>query len=99
MDVVGFVAKCLTCQTVKVEHQKPVGTLQSLPLLERKWGSITMDFLVGLPNTQSQHDAIWVVVNRMTKLAYFMPTTIAYNLGRLAQLYVKENVKLLGIPN
>ncbi len=57
-DVGEHMAKCLTGEMVKAEHQKLAGTLQSLPLSMRKWGSITMDFLIGLSNTRSQHDAI-----------------------------------------
>ena len=50
-DVAEFVASCLTCQQVKIEHQKPTGLLQEIPLLEWKWDRFTMDFVVGLPRT------------------------------------------------
>ncbi|XP_060965623.1 uncharacterized protein LOC133034537 [Cannabis sativa] len=58
-DVVEFVAKCLTCQQVKAEHQRPAGLLQPLKLPEWKWEEISMDFVTGLPKTTKQHDAIW----------------------------------------
>ncbi len=58
-----------------------------------------MDFLVGLPNTRSQHDAIWVVVDRLTKSAHFIPIKISYTLEKLAQLYLKEIVRLHRIPD
>ena len=52
-DIVEFVSRCLVCQQVKVEHQKPARTLQPFPLTEWKWKHITMDFIVGLPRTQT----------------------------------------------
>ena len=70
-DIAEFVARCLTCQKVKTEHQKPGGLLQPLPIPIWKWDHITMDFIVGLPRTQRKHDAIWVIVDRLTKSAHF----------------------------
>ncbi|KAL0340317.1 UNVERIFIED_CONTAM: Transposon Tf2-11 polyprotein [Sesamum radiatum] len=58
-DVAEFVAKCMTCQQVKAEHQAPAGKLQPLSIPEWKWEKITMDFVVGLPRTLRKHDAIW----------------------------------------
>ncbi|XP_017980992.1 PREDICTED: uncharacterized protein LOC18592791 [Theobroma cacao] len=58
-DIAEFVAKCLTCQQIKAEHQKPSGTLQPLFIPEWKWEYVTMDFVLGLPLTQSGKDAIW----------------------------------------
>ena len=62
-DIDEYVAKCLTCQQVKIEHQAPAGTLQSLPIPEWKWERITMDFVIGLPKTPRKNDAIWVIVD------------------------------------
>jgi len=62
-NIVEFVARCLTCQRVKVEHQEPGGLLQPLPIPVWKWDHITMDFIIGLPRIQGKHDAIWVVVD------------------------------------
>ena len=53
-----YVAKCLVCQKAKIEHQKQVGMLQSLDILEWKWDSITMDFVVCLPQTIQKFDSI-----------------------------------------
>ncbi|KAL0294871.1 UNVERIFIED_CONTAM: Retrovirus-related Pol polyprotein from transposon [Sesamum calycinum] len=72
-DVAEFVAKCITCQQVKAEHQVPADKLRSVSILEWKWEKITMDFIVGLPRTLRRHDAIWVIVDRLTKSAYFLP--------------------------
>ncbi|KAL0431629.1 UNVERIFIED_CONTAM: Transposon Tf2-12 polyprotein [Sesamum radiatum] len=72
-DVAEFVAKCMTCQQVKAEHQAPAGKLRPLSIPEWKWEKITMDFVVGLPHTFRKHDAIWVIVDRLTKSAHFLP--------------------------
>ena len=57
-DVAEFVSRCLICQQVKAEHQRPAGLLRSLPIPLWKWERITMDFVVGLPRCQSGYDAI-----------------------------------------
>ena len=62
-----------------------MGTLQPLPILEWKWEHITMDFVVGLPRTQQGHDAIWVIVDRLTKSAHFLPVKVSYSLDKLAK--------------
>ena len=97
-EIESFVSKCLTCQQVKVEHQKPAGKIQLLPILVWKWEKITIDFVTGLPRTQRQHDAIWVIVDRLTKSAHFLPVNVEDSLEKLAQLYVDEIVRLHGVP-
>ena len=71
-DVASFVSKCLTCQQVKVEHQRPAGLFQPLPVAEWKWDHVTMDFVNGFPKTHQGKDGVWVVVDRLTKLAHFL---------------------------
>ncbi|KAG7583880.1 Ribonuclease H-like superfamily [Arabidopsis suecica] len=72
-DVAAWVAKCSTCQLVKAEHQVPSGLVQSLPMPEWKWDHVTMDFVTGLPTgIKSKHNAVWVVVDRLTKSAHFI---------------------------
>ena len=97
-EIASFVSRCLTCQQVKVEHQKPAGKIQLLPIPVWKWEKITMDFVTGLPRTQKQHDAIWVIVDRLTKSAHFLPVNVEDSLEKLAQLYVDEIVRLHGVP-
>ncbi|GKD83126.1 putative reverse transcriptase domain-containing protein, partial [Tanacetum coccineum] len=65
--------KCLTCAEVKAEHEKPSGLLQQPEIPVWKWERITMDFVSGLPRTSSGHDMIWVIVDRLTKSAHFLP--------------------------
>ena len=57
-----------------------------------------MDFVVGLPKTCSQHDAIWIIVDQFTKSAHFLPVRINYTIDRLAKLYIQEIVRLHGVP-
>ena len=97
-DVSEFVTKCLVCQRVKAEHQVPSELLQPIRIPEWKWDRITMDFVVGLPLTGRKHDSVWVVVDRLTKSAHFLPVRTDYSLDKLAELYIKEIVRLHGIP-
>ncbi|GJT91498.1 putative reverse transcriptase domain-containing protein [Tanacetum coccineum] len=71
-DTATYVSECLTCVKVKAEHQRPSGLLQQPEIPEWKWENITMDFITKLPRTRSGHDAIWVVVDRLTKSAHFL---------------------------
>jgi len=57
-EVIDYVAKYLTCQRMKVEHQRPAGLLQPLEVPEWKWDSVAMDFVVGLPLTQRKNNVI-----------------------------------------
>jgi transposase InsO family protein len=65
---------------------------------EWKWEEIAMDFIVGLPRTQSGYDSIWVIVDRLTKLAHFIPVKITYSRPQLAELYISRIVCLHGVP-
>ncbi|WVZ70990.1 hypothetical protein U9M48_019617 [Paspalum notatum var. saurae] len=77
-----YVAVCDTSQRVKVEHQRPAGLLQPLKIPEWKWEEISMDFIVGLPRTQKGYNSIWVVVDRLTKVAHFIPVNTTYSGAR-----------------
>nr|KYP52342.1 Retrotransposable element Tf2 [Cajanus cajan] len=98
-EIAEYVAACLTCQKAKVEHQKPSGLMQQMEVSEWKWDSITMDFIVGLPRSTRNSDAIWVIVDRLTKCAHFLPVNIKWSLEKLTQLYVREIVRLHGVPS
>ncbi|KAH9763327.1 Endonuclease [Citrus sinensis] len=84
--------------TIKVEHQRPAGCSQPLPIPEWKWEHITMDFVAGLPRTQTGHDSVWVVVDRLTKSAHFLPFKTTYSMDKLGSIYVVEIVRLHGVP-
>ena len=75
-DVHKYVTQCLQCQINKSERLKTDGLLHPLDIPNNKWESISMDFIVSLPHTHKDHDVIWVVVDRLTKLARFIPTKI-----------------------
>ncbi|WVZ63499.1 hypothetical protein U9M48_013126 [Paspalum notatum var. saurae] len=81
--VAEYVAVCDTCQRVKAKHQ-------SLQIPEWKWEEISMDFIVGLPRTQKGYNSIWVVVDRLTKVAHFIPVNTTYSGARLAELYISR---------
>ncbi|GJU32532.1 putative reverse transcriptase domain-containing protein [Tanacetum coccineum] len=72
--IAEYVGKCLTCSRVKAECQKPSGLLVQPEIPMWKWERITMDFITKLPKTSSGHDTIWVIVDRLTKSAHFIPT-------------------------
>ncbi|GKC03564.1 retrotransposon protein, putative, ty3-gypsy subclass, partial [Tanacetum coccineum] len=63
-----------------------------------KWDEISMDFVTGLPTTQKRHDAIWVVVDRLTKSAHFLPIRKNYGISKLAEIFRQEIVRLHGTP-
>nr|GEV91156.1 putative reverse transcriptase domain-containing protein [Tanacetum cinerariifolium] len=63
-----------------------------------KWDEISMDFVTGLPRTQKKNDAIWVVVDRLTKSAHFLPIRKDFSISRLADIFQQEIVRLHGIP-
>ena len=69
---------------MKAEHQKPAGMLQSIEIPEWKWERITMDFVTGLPKSQKGHDSIWVIVDRLTKSAHFLPVKMTYGVAKYA---------------
>ncbi|GJX55372.1 putative nucleotidyltransferase, ribonuclease H [Tanacetum coccineum] len=85
-------------QDVKIEHQRASGLLQPLEIPMWKWDEISMDFVTGLPTTQKRHDAIWVVVDRLTKSAHFLPIRKNYGISKLAEIFRQEIVRLHGTP-
>ena len=95
-SIAQFVVKCLTCQQVKGESKKPGGELQPLDIPNWKWEDISMDFVSGLPRTRSRNDSIWVIVDRLTKSAHFLPVRKTNDLSSLARLYLKEIIRLHG---
>jgi IS30 family transposase len=97
-DIAEYVSLCDICQRVKVEHQRPVRLLQPLKILEWKWEEIRMDFIVGLPRSQARYDSIWVIVDRLTKVAHFIPVNTTYSGAKLPELYMSRIVCLHGVP-
>ncbi|KAI3744715.1 hypothetical protein L1987_57806 [Smallanthus sonchifolius] len=97
-DIALFVVKCLTCSKVKAEHQKPSGLLEQPEIPVWKWENLAMDFITKLPRTSSGHDSIWVIIDRLTKSAHFLPIREDYRVEKLARIYIDEIVSHHGIP-
>jgi hypothetical protein len=97
-EVVDFIAKCLECQKVKAEHRHPASFLHPLPIPEWKWEVLTMDFITKLPRTNKQHDSIMVVVDKLTKVAHFIPVKLTHKATNITDIYMREIVQLHGIP-
>ncbi|KAJ9545620.1 hypothetical protein OSB04_025327 [Centaurea solstitialis] len=86
------------CLKVKAEHQRPHGKMQPLEIPEWKWENITMDLITKLPKTPRKFDAIWVIVDRLTKSALFLAIRESSTAEQLAEIYVKEVVSRHGVP-
>jgi len=97
-DVADFVASCLVWQKAKIEHQRPGGTLEPLEIPQWKWDNIAMDFVTHLPKSTRGYDATWVIVDRLMKCAHFLPINQKLSMDKLAELYVREVVRLHGVP-
>ncbi|KAK2429513.1 hypothetical protein QL285_027945 [Trifolium repens] len=97
-EIAEFVSRCIVCQQVKIEHQKPGGLLQPLDIPEWKWEHITMDFVGGLPRNQRGQDSIWVIVDRLTKSAHFIPVKSTYKAPQYAAIFMEQIVRLHGVP-
>ncbi|GKC45879.1 putative reverse transcriptase domain-containing protein [Tanacetum coccineum] len=98
VDIATYVSKCLTCTEVKAEHQRPSGLLVQPAIPEWKWDNITMDFITKLSKSSQGFDTIWVIVDRLTKSAHFLPIRENDPLDKLARLYLNRIVARHGIP-
>ncbi|KAA0050376.1 ty3-gypsy retrotransposon protein [Cucumis melo var. makuwa] len=97
-EVADFVNRCLVCQQVKASRQRPAGLLQPLSVPGWKWESVSMNYITGLPRTLKGYTVIWVVVDRLTKLAHFVTGKSNYTASKWGQLYMIEIVRLHGVP-
>nr|GEW26768.1 reverse transcriptase domain-containing protein [Tanacetum cinerariifolium] len=97
-DIVTYVCKCLTCAKVMVEHQRTLGLLVQLEIPQWKWDNIIVDFVTKLPNSSQGYDTIWVIFDRLTKSALFLPIRETDPMEKLARMYLKEVVTRHGIP-
>ncbi|GJX71571.1 putative reverse transcriptase domain-containing protein [Tanacetum coccineum] len=91
-DIATYVRKCLTCAKVKAEHQRPSGLLVQPEIPQWKWDNITMDFVTKLPKSSQGYDTIWVIVDRLTKSALFLPMRETDPMEKLARMYLKEEI-------
>jgi hypothetical protein len=97
-EISKYVSECGTCQRLKASHLKAAGTIQPLPIPSWKWEDLSMDFIVGLPNTSRHHDSIWVIMDRLTKTTHFLPVHTTHRAEKYAEFYIDQIVRLHGIP-
>ena len=98
-DVVEFVSRCFVCQQVKAEQKKPSGLLHPLEVPQWKWKSVSIDFVDGLLRSRNGNTGIWVVVDRLTKSAHFIPVKSKRTAPWLASVHIREIVRLHGVPS
>jgi hypothetical protein len=98
IEIARYVARCDTCRHVKAVHMKTAGPLQSLPIPTWKWEYISMDFIVGLPKLAKGFDSIWVIIDRHTKIAHFLPVKVKYKVATYAELYIARILSLHEVP-
>ncbi|GKC53862.1 putative reverse transcriptase domain-containing protein [Tanacetum coccineum] len=97
-EIATYVSKCMTCAKVKAKYQKPSGLLVQPIIPIWKWENIIMDFVTKLPKTASGQDTIWVIVDRLTKSAHFLPMKETDSMEKLTRQYLKEVVSRHGVP-
>jgi hypothetical protein len=95
--VVDYIARCIECSKVKVEHKHPDGFLQPFPIPEWKWEDVTIDFVTKLPRTMKKHDSIMVVMDKLTKDALFILVKLTHKETNIAENYMREVARLHGV--
>ena len=98
-DIRKHVQECDACQRTKSVNHPPIGRLQPLPIPSRAWESIAMDFLGPLPESTSGHDMILIIIDRLTKMAIFIPTYSTASSKDTAELFLREVFRYYGLPS
>jgi hypothetical protein len=96
-EIAKYVSECDTCRRIKADHLRPTGNLQPLSIPDWKWENICMGFIVGLSRTSRGYNSIWVIMDRLTKSAHFIPVAMTYRVGQYVELYISNIVRYHGI--
>jgi hypothetical protein len=96
-EIAKYVFECDTCRRVKADHLRPTRNLQPLSIPKWKWENICMGFIVGLPHTSRGYNSIWVIVDRLTKSAHFIPVSTTYRVRQYTEIYISHIVFYHGI--
>lgn len=91
-DITEFVLQCPGYYQVKVEHQRPYGVAHNIEIHKLKWKMIHIDFIISLTQSGRQQDPIWVIVDRINKLANFLPIKMIDNVENYDRLFIRETV-------
>lgn len=95
--ITAYIASCHVCQKSKYQASFPAGLLQPLSIPNAIWEELSMDFIVGLPKSKG-FDAISVVVDRLSKYGHFILIKHPYSVRSIAKIFVKEVIRLHGVP-
>jgi hypothetical protein len=95
-SVTAYVQACDICQQAKGDHVRYPGLLQPLPVFDKAWKVVSLDFIEGLPKSQG-HDAILVVIDKFSKYAHFLPLANPFTALTVAKLYFNNVYKLHGL--
>jgi hypothetical protein len=93
-----YISECDTCWKVKYDYMKPGGLLEPLSIPKRKWDDISLDFIMGLPMMTRKFDLIWLIVDRLSKSAHFIPVNTNFKVQRYAEIYIARMLCLHGVP-
>jgi hypothetical protein len=93
-----YVSECDTGRKVNADYMKSGGLLQPLTITEWKWDDISMDFIVGLPMIACKFDSIWVIIDRLSKFAHFIPVNTNCKVQKYAEIYIAHVLCLHGVP-
>jgi hypothetical protein len=93
-----YVSECDTYWKVKADYMKSEGLLQPLSIQDWKWDDISMDFIMGLSLIVRKFDSIWVIIDRLTKFAHFIPVHTKYRVEKYAKIYIARVLCLNRVP-
>ena len=96
--IMKYVTSCDACQRNKPSQQSPMGPMMPLPIPTRPWQWVSLDLITQLPRSRSGHDAIVVFVDKLTKMVHYVATTTNVTAPQLATLFIREVVRLHGVP-